>query len=129
MVEKPIPPLPAIPPIPPVPPASELRMEGVGKTKTGGTVVIAPAPTPDGKPLVGVVKSPLANIAERAGWTALQTFLGALAAVQITSVSQAKQAALAGVAAVGGALLSIVKTAVMEYVRASKYGKWIGGKA
>lgn len=127
----PIPPVPQLPPKPPIPPmppsanAAAAPSPGtVGKTNMGGTVVAVP--TPDGKPLVGVVKPPIRNIAERAAWTALQTFLGTVAAVQITNVSTAKQAGLAGIAAVGGALLSIVKTAALEYVRASKFGKFLG---
>ncbi len=58
------------------------------------------------------------DLAERALWTAAQAFLGVFAAVELTDVQAVKSAAVAGLAAAGAALISLVKNVVKQQLEA-----------
>ncbi len=58
------------------------------------------------------------DLAERAGWTFAQAFLGVFAAVNVTDMTAVKSAAIAGAAAGVAAVLSLVKNVVKQQVEA-----------
>lgn len=54
------------------------------------------------------------DLAERAGWTAVQAFLGVFLAANLGSIEEAKSAAVAGFVAAISAVLSLVKNVARQ---------------
>lgn len=54
------------------------------------------------------------NVLSRAAWTAVQAFLGAFAMANISSLAEVKSAAVAAGAAAIAALVSFIKTILVE---------------
>lgn len=68
------------------------------------------------KKIAGVVRTRSANIIERVGWTAVQAFVGAFAAVlfatQELKIDNLKKAGLAGGSAVLAAITALIKNVI-----------------
>ncbi len=60
----------------------------------------------------------IADLFERALWTAAQAFLGAFGSISFLDVAEAQAAAVAGLAAAAAALLSLLKNVVKQNVEA-----------
>lgn len=86
-----------------------MELENLGSKSDSAVVVKVPLPGQGGKSVVGVVRTRVANIAERAFSTAWQAFFGALALTPITSLETGKKALMVALGTIVPTLLSVVK--------------------